>query len=318
MPPKVAVIVLNWNGLQDTLRCLKALQRTTYPNYEVVVVDNGSDGDDTAALRERSGNYIHLIENDRNYGYAEGSNIGARYALQKIDPEYIALLDNDTVVDPEWLTELVEPFLRSGGSSLGATCSLIRYLSRADGIQYGGDGRMNIFGQTRGSSKVETSTRVRTLAGPSCLISKRALESLGELFCPEFFIYYNDIDLSWRLDSLGYELRYVPTSVVFHKESASARNAAIRQRNAVLKTRNKYLIFYRNLSLGKFMAVFPLLFLYDVIIALGATFYKRNRSIPVTRMMGIIEFLRTLSKVPRVGGGRLGYLDKRLYLDKLG
>ena len=107
MGPKVCVIILNWNGLEDTIECLESLKKTTYPNYEVVVVDNGSKGNDAQVLEERFADRIHLVRNDRNYGYAGGNNIGIRYALTGSVPDYLLILNNDVVVAPDFLTEMV-------------------------------------------------------------------------------------------------------------------------------------------------------------------------------------------------------------------
>ncbi len=318
MPPNVCVIILNWNGLQDTIDCLESLRETAYQQYEVIVVDNGSDADDASLLRQRFGPYIHVIENEDNLGYAEGSNVGIRYAVRTFNPVYIALLDNDTIVDPEWLTELVEPLSAEGSAALGATCSLIRDLPNPDRIRYGGDGKMNIFGQTTASSRIEPEMTVRTFAGPSCLFRASALDQVGPPFCSEFFIYYNDIDLSWRLNSMGYRVRFVPSSVVFHKESASARSTKIRQRNAILKARNKYLIFYRNLSRGKFLLVLPLLLGFDLFVGMGYLLLRRDSRLLRAKLKGMAQFIPTAREIERPGGGALSYLDRRLYLDKLG
>lgn len=318
LSPEVSIIILNWNGLQDTIRCLESLKHTSYPNYKIVVVDNGSRGNDVAELRERFGDYIHLVENEDNHGFSEGCNIGAKYAAARFDPDYIALLNNDTVVDSEWLGELVAPFSTDSSGTLKATCSLVRELSCPEQIQYGGGGKMNIFGQCRASTTMEQETSVRSLAGASCLIECSAIGELQELFCPDFFIYYNDVDLSWRLHSLGYRLRYVPTSVVWHEEAATARSAVIRKRNAILSTRNKYLTFYRNLSLASFICILPVLLAYDVGIVIGGTVFAGDPSTIVTKAKGLVEFLRVVRDVRHVGGGRIGYLDKRLYLDRLG
>ena len=106
--PRVSVVILNLNGLEHTLECLESLKKITYPNYDVIVVDNASNGDDVKILREKSGDYVHIIENDKNYGFAEGSNIGMRYALRTFCPAYLLLLNNDTVVAPDFLDELVK------------------------------------------------------------------------------------------------------------------------------------------------------------------------------------------------------------------
>jgi len=97
--PKVCIITLNWNGLEDTIECLESLKKITYTNYEVIVVDNGSEGNDPQVLEERFGDYIHLIKNDRNYGFYGGANIGIRYALKNSYPDYLLLHEGIAVVD---------------------------------------------------------------------------------------------------------------------------------------------------------------------------------------------------------------------------
>ena len=105
---KVSIIILNWNKYEETIECLDSLRNITYPNYNIILVDNGSEGPDVKILGERYGNYINIIKNDKNYGFAEGCNIGLRYALSNKNPDYVLLLNNDTIVDPNFLTELVK------------------------------------------------------------------------------------------------------------------------------------------------------------------------------------------------------------------
>ena len=105
--PKVSIIILNWNGLQDTIACLESLQKVTYPNCAITVVDNGSKGDDVQILRDRYGNHVHIVANDNNYGFSEGNNIGIRASLHQ-EADYLLLLNNDTVVAPNFLAELVQ------------------------------------------------------------------------------------------------------------------------------------------------------------------------------------------------------------------
>src|SRR3989338_5442408 len=106
--PRVSVIILNWNGLDDTIECLESLKKITYPNYEVILVDNASSGDDVAQLRKKFGKYIKIIQNDKNYGFAEGNNIAIRKVMKENKSKYVLLLNNDTVVDAKFLDELVK------------------------------------------------------------------------------------------------------------------------------------------------------------------------------------------------------------------
>jgi len=132
MNPKVSIIILNWNGLKDTTECLESLKKVTYPNYEVIAMDNGSQGSDVQVLQEKFGDYIHLIQNDKNYGFPEGCNIGMRYALIR-GADCILLLSNDTVVDSEFLTEMVK--VAEADSSIGITRSKIYYYYELNRIQ---------------------------------------------------------------------------------------------------------------------------------------------------------------------------------------
>ena len=105
-PLKVAVIIINWNGLADTVECLESLRVIAYPNYETIVVDNGSSGDDVQVLRERFGGSVHLIASGENLGFAGGCNLAIREALAG-DADYVLLLNNDVTVDPNFLNEMV-------------------------------------------------------------------------------------------------------------------------------------------------------------------------------------------------------------------
>src|SRR3990172_1565611 len=104
--PKVSIVILNWNGLDDTLECLEALRSCTYPNCETIVVDNGSAGDQVRRLRQKVASGVHIIENPENYGFAGGCNVGIRFALSR-GADYVLLLNNDTIVDPAFLGSLV-------------------------------------------------------------------------------------------------------------------------------------------------------------------------------------------------------------------
>ncbi|MGD1995023.1 MAG: glycosyltransferase, partial [Anaerolineae bacterium] len=106
MTPKVTFSILNWNQRDLTLDCLASLEALDYPNYEVVVVDNGSREDEAAVIRSRFPE-VTVVENERNVGFAEGNNIAIRQAMAD-GADYVLLLNNDTTVDPQMLTHMVE------------------------------------------------------------------------------------------------------------------------------------------------------------------------------------------------------------------
>ena len=113
--PMVKIIILNWNGWQDTIECLESIFQISYPNYQIIVVDNGSTDGSAAKIRDWAegkgiieNNKLVLIEQRENLGFARGNNVGIRYALDRRVADYILILNNDTVVAPDFLTHLVE------------------------------------------------------------------------------------------------------------------------------------------------------------------------------------------------------------------
>src|SRR5690606_4973297 len=99
--PKIIIILLNWNGKKDTLECLGSLEKVDYPNFQTLIVDNGSTDDSIAAFRENHPN-LPILETKANLGFAGGNNVGIEWALRH-NAEWILLLNNDTTVDPRFL-----------------------------------------------------------------------------------------------------------------------------------------------------------------------------------------------------------------------
>src|SRR3989304_3805999 len=130
-PPKVTLVVLNWNGLADTSQCLDSLGRITYPNLETIVVDNGSSGDDAKALQERFGDSARVIASPKNLGFAGGCNLAMREALAG-DADYVLLLNKDVTVDGRFLDELVGAAERL--SDAAGPCPNIYFHDRPPGL----------------------------------------------------------------------------------------------------------------------------------------------------------------------------------------
>ncbi|MGP8012425.1 MAG: glycosyltransferase family 2 protein, partial [Halobacteriota archaeon] len=121
--PKVAIVVLNWNGKRDTVECLASLNEIDYSNYEILLVDNGSTDGSQKYFRAQYPE-IELIENEMNLGFAEGNNVGIRHAMNG-RADYVLLLNNDTFVHPKFLSELVR--VAEGGSRIGFVGPKIYY-----------------------------------------------------------------------------------------------------------------------------------------------------------------------------------------------
>jgi len=308
--PKVSIIILNWNGWADTSECLKSLYQINYPNYEIILVDNGStDGSQKAIKKGFPG--VKLIENKENLGFAGGVNEG----IKCISGEYIAFLNNDTTVDQNWLDELINPFLTTD-EKIGATNSTIINYKNTNEVGYGGNSKLNIFGQTWASNKIEYGiSEVHTISGASFMMKKEVIDKLEEFLCPEYFAYFEEIDLSWRLINLGYKLLYAPKSVVYHKGGMTSKK--IPDKMHVNKVRNKYLTFYRNLPKSKFLLSFPILLFFDIVSVLVLIFYARKIRNARLRLKGIGEFFKLKKEVKWYGGGKMSFLDKHIFWDRL-
>ena len=246
--PRVAVIILNWNGHQDTLPLLDSLAKSTYRSFSVVIVDNDSASDDRAALEaglsERgecrfldAGAWspgpdppLTLIRSTQNLGFAGGNNLAVRYLQEtRRGEDYVWFLNNDTTVAPETLHTLVEALARDEG--IGAAQSLLLRAHTPDRIDSAG-----IRLRRRGGAYDELSGKpaacldrlgedvVDIFGGcaASVLYRRRILDEIGA-FDPSFFAVNEDVDLACRLRSHGYRTVLVRTSVVYHKRGVSRK-----------------------------------------------------------------------------------------------
>ncbi|KPJ69771.1 hypothetical protein AMJ44_02350 [candidate division WOR-1 bacterium DG_54_3] len=219
--PKVAIIILNWNGYSDTAECLKSLKKIDYPNYEIVIVDNGSkDGSPDRLKREFP--YITLLKNPDNLGFAEGCNVGMRYALER-GVDYILLLNNDTVVEQQFLTRMVEAAERD--SNTGILCPKIYYYDKPNVIWTAGGKINKLTSRTyaMGLNKADKGQydklkEVDYVSGCALLIKAETVEKIGMLD-KDYFNHYEDVDWCMRARRRGYKILYIPDSVIYHKVS---------------------------------------------------------------------------------------------------
>jgi GT2 family glycosyltransferase len=220
---KVSIIILNWNGFEDTVECLESLKKITYPNYEVILVDNGSRGNDAQVLEEKFGDYIHLIQNDHNYGYTGGNNIGMRYVLHDSASEYILILNNDTVVAPDLLDNMVQ--VAESDPSIGMVGSKVCYYDFPGRIQ-GIGGKVNMWtgrASLIGFKEIDTGQydkeqEVDYIFGCCLLVKTEVVRKIG-LFDESYFCYWDETDYCFRARTAGYRVVYAPAATVWHKAS---------------------------------------------------------------------------------------------------
>ena len=227
MFPKVSLVVLNWNGLENTIECLESLQKITYANYEVIVVDNGSAGNDAQVLRERFGGYAHIIQNDRNYGYTGGNNIGMRHALSNSSPDYFLILNNDVDVAPDFLTEMVN--VAEGDDSIGIVGPKVYYYDFPNIIQSAGCriGMRRGISTSIGNKEIDNGQydAVREMdhvMGCCLLIKREVVEKVG-MFDESYFCYWDEVDYCTRARKTGYKVIYAPKARMWHKKRLRAK-----------------------------------------------------------------------------------------------
>ena len=215
---KASVIVLSWNGMEYLEDCLDAVLAQEYPDFEVIVVDNGSS-DGSADFVERLYPQVRLIRNERNLGFAAGNNVGLRAARG----DALVLLNQDAVVEPGWLEVLVTALEDPTIGMVG--CKLLY----PDGtIQHAGGRIVDSRGSSRhigrgepDTGQYDTMEEVDFVTGAALALSRDTLARVGPLdegFAPA---YYEDTDWSYRVREVGLRVVYCPTAVATHFESTS-------------------------------------------------------------------------------------------------
>jgi len=216
--PRISIIMLNWNSIDDTRECLESLKKVTYPNYDIIVVDNASKGDDAKLLSSEYGNQTMIISNAENLGFPEGNNVGIRQALKK-GSDFCLLLNNDTIVDPEFLSELVEV---AKDPSIGVVGSKIYNYYDSNRVDSAGGKALYwlmLFmakGYEKDMGQFDTIEDRDFVFANSMLIKREVFEKVG-LLDPDFFFGAEEYDYCIRVKRHGYRIVYVPTSKIWHK-----------------------------------------------------------------------------------------------------
>ena len=216
----VSVIILNYNAGKLLLDCVESIKKSKYNNLEIIVVDNISSDNSQTECKEKFPD-IKLIQNDENFGYCEGNNIGIRNAKG----EYIIVLNPDTIVEENSINELVSAYKEMGD---GLFQPKILSLHEEDVLQSTGN-MIQIFGfgfaRDKGERNAEKEEKIEKIgyASGTCLFtSKRIFEKIG-YFDKFLFLYHDALDLGWRASQMGINSYYVPKSKIFHVESYSLK-----------------------------------------------------------------------------------------------
>ena len=221
--PLVFIVILTWNGKDDTLECLRSIRTVTYHNFKTLVVDNAShDGTGKAVSDEFPD--VDYILNENNLRFSGGNNVGIRHALES-GAEYIMLLNNDTIVDNDFLTRLVE--VAQEDQDVGMAGPKIYYHRDPKRIWYAGGkiewwkGAISHIGVREiDKGQYDRTAETDYITGCCVLVKRNVIEKIGMLD-DAFYIYGEDADWSVRASRAGYRLMYVHSSMIWHKVSVS-------------------------------------------------------------------------------------------------
>lgn len=256
----VSIITINYNGYKDTCELIDSLQLYETEPYEIIIVDNASSANEVERFREKYPD-ITIIQSLKNLGFAGGNNLGLAYAKG----EYILFINNDITLDRPILRKLINRLETSG--RVGAVSPKIKYEYKPDTIQYAGFTPMHpirisnrIIGYNeKDNGQYDEAHSTAFVHGACVLTSRKVLEEAGPM-TEIYFLFYEELDWSLKLQKAGYETWYEPAVYVLHKESMTAKKGT--PLRLYYLTRSRILFTRRNYhSIRKMSAFMYLLFI---------------------------------------------------------
>lgn len=291
--PKIVITILNWNGKKDTIECLESLKQITYSNYEILLVDNGSTDGSVECFRELYPD-IEILENGKNLGFAEGNNAGIKRALE-IGADYVQMLNNDTIVDRNYLTELMNaiqsyPDVGIAGPKtyhydspniLGCAGGFINYWKGT--ISHMGAGKVD-------SGQFEDNLELDFISGTSPIFSKELLLKIGLLDNRFFFGGGEDVDISIRAKKNGFKIIYAPKAKIWHKGETVSRKKRGAEYGYYF-IRNQFLLKDKHWSTPQYIcSTIYFIFSLPIYFIIFMKYY-RNISIIKATAAGFIDYL---------------------------
>jgi hypothetical protein len=295
--PLVSIVILNWNGKKMTRLCLQSLKKLKFKDYEIIVVDNGSKDGSAKDISQEFPD-VKLVRHKRNLGFAAGNNS----ALDSAKGKYLALLNNDMVVDPQWLTKLIaiiEKDQRIGACGGGRLdwnrenpphnkkniLRTIKHLNKYTGLPWEENNR----------EKLEN---VDTLSGGVVLIRREIIDKIG-FFDKNFFAYAEDRDFFARMSRAGYILKYVPKAYIWHQISRTGKKNKYKYN--FLSLRNHLFFLFKNFDPGYLQFALIFFFLREVKSNIKEVIVnKRDFDLEKARFDVFVWFIKNFSRLRRV------------------
>lgn len=292
--PRVSVVMLNHNGLSVTLTAVESVERQTYPNIRLYLIDNGSTEpglEEAIAGKE----FVSFHRSETNLGFVLGCNLGMKAALAD-GCEYILLLNNDVILDPAMITNLVD--CCESAPDIGGATPKIYFAQPRDRIWFAG-GWFNPwmgFARMKGWKKKDEASFDREeetdwVCGCAFMVKADALRRVG-MFDERLIIDNEDLDLSLRIRKAGYRLMYCPEATMWHLVSFAYEVKERMRERERLNVRNLLLVLHKNLGAKRFLATLPTFAMVWLwIVPLRHAIAGRYSSM-LSPFLGVMDYLR--------------------------
>jgi len=299
--PLVHILLLNWNNWDQTYECLESLKKIKYKNFEVILIDNGSKDDSLENMynfkNENSQLKISIVENGANLGFGGGNNFGIEYAI-KHNADYILLLNNDTIVAEDFLDKLVQE--GENNKKAGLLSSSLFFYDERELLWFGGRTRFKWYKMDKAvvvdlfKKKIPKNAKpinMQFATGACMLIKREVFEKAGKFF-PPYFLYLEDADLSFAIQSAGYKLVWVPDSNVWHKVSATTLPLLGSEALHYYNTRNILLLAHRKGPLWVKYFYMHIWAVYKYLKQILKILIKRNKDVSLAIKKGVEDYYR--------------------------
>ncbi len=322
--PKVSIIIVNWNGGQVFKNCLSSLKKLSYPNWELIIVDNGSTDSSIDYVRKLaiSSKYFlpntkyNILINDENIGFASGNNLGVKLATGK----YILLLNNDTKTPTDFLSVLVKKM--ESDTNIGALQPKIKIMDKPSlldncGTYLTGTGFLEHWGFLEKDGKQFGNEKDIFSAKGACLLTRADIVKKIGLFDADFQSYFEESDFCWRVWLAGWEVKYVPDTFIYHKVGYSSKRMSQIEVN-YHSLKNRICSLYKNLdNLHLFTILIPHL---AIIKALGIYYlvtgqFEKSKMVFAALIWNVRNIVKSHKK--RIIVQKLRHVDDQQIFNKI-
>ena len=275
MKPFVSIIILNYNGGDLVVQCLNSVLRIDYENFEVILLDNNSTDGSMTNVNNKFGSkqQVKIIMNKRNLGYAEGNNVG----VMESKGEYLVFLNNDVIVDPNFLKELV--IVMKTDSIAAAQAKLMfmdhptKFYSAGHYIDY--FGMVHVLGEfEEDKGQFDNVYDIFGAHGAAFIVKRNLFLKVGG-FDSDFFLLFEESDLCWRFWLIGYRIVFVPKAIAYHKHGYAHKRSSFGRESSLTYyfVRNRLNSILKNYSWSRLITVLP----FHAMLLLITFFMKINQ-----------------------------------------